>query len=90
MDIIQTSSFIRQIKKIHKNQKIELDFAIKAIISNPRIGELKKGNLAGIQVYKFSMGNQLTLLAFEYYPSSPTLILLSIGSHENFYRDLKA
>jgi hypothetical protein len=35
------------------------------------------------------MINQLTLLAYSYDGSVLTLTLLAIGSHENFYRDLK-
>ena len=79
----------RQIKKLHKNQKIELDEAIKAIIKDPSIGEMKKGDLNGVQVYKFKMVNQLTLLAYDFNAHKQQLILLALGSHENFYRDLK-
>lgn len=57
-------------------------------LQNPEIGELKKGDLAGIRVYKFYMGKQLTLLAYQY--SEKKLALLSLSSHENFYRDLKS
>lgn len=61
--VIQTPTFQRQIKKLHKNQKLALDQAIYEILKNTNIGEMKKGDLAGIQVYKFRMINQLTLLA---------------------------
>jgi len=66
-----------------------LDGAIKQIIKNPSIGELKKGDLNGVQVYKFKMVNQLTLLAYDFNADKKQLILLALGSHENFYRDLK-
>lgn len=89
MIIQQTPSFSRNIKKLHKNQKKDLDEAIKAIMKDPSIGEMKKGDLNGVQVYKFKMVNQLTLLAYDYTPSKKQLILLALGSHENFYRDLK-
>jgi hypothetical protein len=42
-----------------------------------------------VQVYKFSMVNQLTLLAYIYGETTDTLTLVSVGPHENFYRDLK-
>ena len=74
---------------MHKNQKLDLDDAIKYVMKNPLIGTPKKGNLANIRVYKFKMTSQLTLLAYEFYKQSDTIVLLAIGSHENFYRDLK-
>jgi len=40
-----------------------------------------------IRVYKFKMQNQLTLLA--YLLSQEQITLLALGSHENFYQDLK-
>jgi hypothetical protein len=51
------------------------------------IGEPKRGNLAGVYVYKFKTNAQLMLLAYEYDPATRMLLLL--GSHENFYRELK-
>lgn len=89
INIQQTTTFSKQIKKLHKNQKKELDDAIKAIVKDPSIGALKKGDLNGVQVYKFKMVNQLTLLAYDYNAHKQELILLALGSHENFYRDLK-
>lgn len=89
MNIQQTTTFSRQIKKLHKNQKKELDEAIKKIVKDPSIGETKKGDLNGVQVYKFKMVNQLTLLAYDFVAHKKLLILLALGSHENFYRDLK-
>lgn len=87
--VVQTLTFQRQIKKLHKNQKLELDKAIYEILKNPDIGEMKKGDINGIQVYKFTMVNQLTLLAYEFFENQLQLHLLTLGSHENFYRDLK-
>ena len=74
---------------MHGNQKKDLDQAIMQVVSNPNIGDIKKGDLSGIQVHKFSMVKQLTLLAYEHKEDTRQLILLSLGSHENFYRDLK-
>lgn len=90
MKIIQAPSFAKQVKKLHQNQKKDLDGAVKKIVENPTIGQSKKGDLAHIRVYKFKMTNQLTLLAYEWHHDALQLIiLLALGSHENFYRDLK-
>ena len=89
MNVLQTPTFKRQTKKLHKNQKKDLDLAVFAIMQNPSVGQAKKGDLSGIQVYKFKMVNQLTLLAYEIFHDKVQLILLALGTHENFYRGLK-
>ena len=89
MNIVQTSTFSRTVKKLHKNQKQDVDKAVRAQVENPNIGEPKVGDLSGISVYKFKMVKQLTLLAYHYEDETLTLSLLALGSHENFYRDLK-
>ena len=89
MKILQTRTFANQVKKLHTNQKNDLDEAIREIIDDLFIGKPKKGDLNGVSVYKFKMTKQLTLLAYEYDSSNNQLTLLALGSHENFYRDLK-
>ncbi len=89
MNILQTSSFQKAVKKLHSHQKKELDIAIKRIAENPVIGEPKVGDLAGVRVHKFKMIGQLTLLAYTFEDTTITLTLLAIGPHENFYRNLK-
>lgn len=83
----QSAMFKRAYKRLHPNQKADVDDAVADIVRDPRIGEAKKGDLAGVFVHKFKSNGQLTLLAYEYDPGTRRLLLL--GSHENFYRDLK-
>ena len=85
-EVIQSPTFAKQKKKLKKNQIKKLDEAIKTIMSNPEIGDLKKGDLQGISIYKYKFGNNLVLLAYEIEDSS--LYLYSFGSHQNFYRKL--
>ena len=89
MQILQYPAFHKLVKKLHPNAKQDLDVAIKTLIQNPRAGDLKKGDLSGIRVYKFKMVNNLTLLAYSYDENEESLTLLALGSHENFYKDLK-
>lgn len=89
MNIFQTNQFKREIKKLHPNQKRDVDVAVRAIVKDPDLGHPKIGDLAGVLVYKFKMVNQLTLLAYTYDHQTITLTLLALGTHENFYRDLK-
>lgn len=80
-------AFKKAYKKLHPNKKPEVDKAIRAIIKNPTIGEQKKGDLVGVFVYKFKVTRQEILLAYEWNPKER--LLLALGVHENFYRDLK-
>lgn len=89
MKIIQTNRFEKAYKKLHKNQLEETNKAIQEIIDTPEIGIQKKGDLADIRVHKFKMVNQLTLIAYCYDGDKLVLTFIAIGSHENFYRDIK-
>jgi mRNA interferase RelE/StbE len=83
----QSAMFKRAYKRLHENQKADVDDAVADIVRDPTLDESKRGDLAGVFVHKFKCNGQLTLLAYEYDPNSRLLLLL--GSHENFYRDLK-
>jgi len=83
----QTNAFLRAYKKLHSHQKDAVDQAIADIVRDPSQGEAKKGDLAGVFVHKFDCVNPLFLLAYEYDPTTRTLLLM--GTHENFYRKLK-
>jgi len=87
--IVQTRAFAKSLKKLKANQKADLDKAVRAVVTDPLIGEQKKGDLAYLRVYKFSMVNQLTLLGYSFDDGDVVLQLIALGSHENFYRDLK-
>ncbi len=89
MNIIEKGEFKQATKKLKKNQKYDLDSAVKEIAENIYNGRLKSDDLKGIRVHKFKMVKQLTLLAYEYEEEQITLHLLKLGTHENFYRDLK-
>lgn len=87
--LLQTPTFKKAVKKLKANQKKELDNAIRTLMVDPFVGEQKKGDLSFLRVYKFKINKQLTLLGYSYKDGSFTLELLALGSHENFYRDIK-
>lgn len=87
IQVHQSTLFRRAYKRLHPNEKADVDDAIAEIIKDPTVGEPKKGDLAAVFVYKFRCNDQPTLLAYEYDAVSRLLLLL--GSHENFYRTLK-
>jgi len=80
-------AFKRVYKKLAAGHQAVVDDAVRAIVANPEIGEAKKGDLAGVFIHKFPLNRQQMLLAYEWNPK--TRVLLLLGSHENFYRDLK-
>ncbi|PCJ11518.1 MAG: addiction module toxin RelE [Gammaproteobacteria bacterium] len=88
-EVLQTTSFKKKVKKLNANQKSDLDIAVREVISDPEIGEQKKGDLSFLRVHKFKMVKQLTLLGYSYKDGSVILELITLGSHENFYRDVK-
>ena len=79
--------FNRKAKKLKKNEKERLDEEIKGVLEDPEKGEEKKGDLKGILVYKYKFKKEQILLAYEV--SDEGIHLLTFGSHENYYRDLK-
>lgn len=87
MKIKITNAFKKAAKKLMRNQISIVEDAIDEIAKDPDIGDPKQGDLAGIKIYKFHIHKQLMLLAYQH--SEKELILLSLSTHENFYRDLK-
>ena len=87
VEVTQASAFARTYKKLHLQQKKDVDTVVEVIVSNPLVGDAKRGDLSGVDVYKFKSETQLLLLAYEFDPQTRHLLLL--GTHENFYRDLK-
>jgi len=88
MRLLITATFAKATRKLHASQKVELDTALKLIAKDPIIGEAKVGDLARVYVYKFRLSQQQCLLAYRIVDQE-SLKLLTFGSHENFYRDLK-
>jgi mRNA interferase RelE/StbE len=85
--VFQSPLFARQKSRLHKNEGKVLDNAVRFIQAQPEEGEAKKGDLYGVYTYKFKMLKRQMLLAYEY--DDTRIVLLTLGPHENFYRDLK-
>ena len=87
MKIIQSTSFSKTVKKLSKKDKQKIDKQIMKIISNPNVGHRQKGDLKNVFVHKFKLNTLQYLLAYRI--SDNVLELIMLGSHENYYRDLK-
>ena len=76
---------------MHAKYKQVLDDAFQWIAENNLESVEKKGDLAGVFVYKFKLNHQETLLVYELKPDKfkpSELVLLAVGPHENFYAAL--
>lgn len=92
LQIQATPSFTRIAKKLHPQDKKALDAAVSHIANHPLKGQEKKGDLTSVFVYKFKLNKQETLLAYTLVPNKlnpESVVLLAVGSHENFYETLK-
>jgi len=78
--LVASNHFLKFKKRSPANLQLEIDHQVRAILKNPKIGELKKGALKGIRVIKFKYKTQT---------KNKTLYLYTIGSHENYYKKLK-
>ena len=87
MKVLQSRSFERKVKKFSKKQKLQLDEQVKLVAEGPTIGAEKKGDLRDIYIHKFKIKATQYLLAYRIVDENLELIM--IGSHENYYRDLK-
>lgn len=87
MKIYQSRLLEKKVKKMTKAEKEALDREVRNIAENINIDEEKKGDLKGVFVRKFKINTNLYLLAYR--KCGADLELVMIGSHENYYRDLK-
>ena len=87
MKVLQMPRFKKYAKKLPRHlQQVILD-AVEDVLSDTKVGELKKGDLDGFRIHKFTMNHQLILMAYKV--ENNFLILYQVGPHENFYKNLK-
>ena len=87
MEKLFAPAFRRFVKKQSLPLQLAIQDGVDGIGDNPGIGEEKKGDLTGFRVHKFRFHQQEYLIAYEVVKSN--LIFVMIGTHENFYRELK-
>lgn len=87
MEKLFAPAFRRFVKKQSMPLRLAVQDEVDRIIVAPGIGEGKKGDLAGFRVHKFKFHKQEYLIAYE--AGDENLLFVMIGTHENFYRDLK-
>jgi mRNA-degrading endonuclease RelE of RelBE toxin-antitoxin system len=88
MQILQSASFRKKVRRFSKQEKNILDNQIQKIIKNLTIGQEKKGDLRGVYVLKFKIHTTQYLLSYRL--NKDNLELIMIGPHENYYRNISS
>jgi len=88
MEMAFKSPFKKFVKKQVPPFKLAIKDEVDKIYAEPTLGEEKVGDLTGYQVHKFMYHSQEFLIAYSM--GEEAIIFWMIGTHENFYRDLKA
>ncbi len=91
--------FGQYVKKAHKPLQLAIEDVVEEICGDPKMGEAKGGDLAGIRVYKFRFNRQEYLVAYRPPIQAlrdqadqvefPVIDFYLVGPHENFYDTLK-
>ncbi|GFP33184.1 hypothetical protein HKBW3S42_01506 [Candidatus Hakubella thermalkaliphila] len=87
MDILYKPPFKRFVKKQSRAFQLAIEDEVEGVRNTPDMGEAKKGDLSGLRVHKFKFQRQEYLIAYK--EESNIIIFYMIGTHENFYRELK-
>jgi mRNA-degrading endonuclease RelE of RelBE toxin-antitoxin system len=83
--------FAQFVKKQSRPLQASIEDEVTLICENPEIGESKKGDLSAIRVHKFKFNRQEYLIAYSVNDTIQLLMIdfYKVGTHENFYADLK-
>ena len=87
MVILYKAPFKKFVKKQNRGFQLVIEDEAEKIRDNPDIGEAKTGDLRGFLVHKFVFQKQEYLIAYKSERDCMTCYM--IGTHENFYRELK-
>lgn len=87
MNILYKPPFRRFVKKQTRAFQLAIEDETEKIYTDPDIGEAKKGDLAEFKVHKFNFQKQEYLIAYKL--EDNTIVFYTMGTHENFYRELK-
>ena len=87
MKLLYKSAFRKFVKKQTRPLQLAIEDEIEKIARNPAVGETKIAYLQGFQVHKFKFQRQALLIAYR--ATESDILFYLIGTHENFYRELK-
>lgn len=88
MTALYKPAFRKFVKKQNRAFQLAIEDEVYEVLKTPRSGEQKKGDLTGLRVHKFKFHKQEYLVAYTI--EARNIVFYMIGTHENFYRELKS
>jgi mRNA-degrading endonuclease RelE of RelBE toxin-antitoxin system len=88
MNALYKPAFRKFVKKQGRAFQLAIEDEVHEVLKTPQAGEQKKGDLTGLIVHKFKFHGQEYLVAYSI--EARDVVFYMIGTHENFYRDLKS
>jgi mRNA-degrading endonuclease RelE of RelBE toxin-antitoxin system len=89
ISVYQSRRFEKALQKLPEVELSLVEDEIDRIIANPELGVQKKGDLSHLWVHKFKLSSKQILLGYTWVENKLELYLLNIGSHENYYQEMK-
>ena len=91
VEVFETKRFTKSMDALRLSDDLQelVDNEIDRIIENPEVGTQKKGDLSYLWVHKFKIKSQELLLGYSWIEDRIELYLLNLGSHENFYKEMR-
>jgi mRNA-degrading endonuclease RelE of RelBE toxin-antitoxin system len=88
MNALYKPAFRKFVKKQNRAFQLAIEDEVYEVLKTPHAGEQKKGDLAGLRARKFKFHGQEYLMAYTI--QGRDVVFYMIGTHENFYRELKS
>ncbi|OZS42177.1 type II toxin-antitoxin system RelE/ParE family toxin [Photobacterium sanguinicancri] len=91
IEVFETKRFTKALDNLRLSDELQeiVDDEIDKVVDNPDLGTQKKGDLSYLWVHKFRLNGQEVLLGYSWLDDKIELYLLNLGSHENFYKEMK-
>ena len=87
MKPLYKAAFRKFVKKQRRPFQLAIEDEVEKILNIPEAGVFKKGDLSGFRVHKFMLKKQEYLIAYRI--QKEDIVFYLIGTHENFYRELR-
>lgn len=88
-ELVVLSTPAKQLRKFDKNIRSAIINSLEKIAENPFIGEMLKGDLSTIYSYHLKIAGTEYRIAYQIEEQEIVVIVLQIGTRENFYKELK-
>lgn len=88
-EVVILNSAAKQLRNLNNPVKDRIIEALEQIAENPFSGERLKGDLTAIYSYHLKVAGVEYRIAYQIKKQEILVIVLQIGTHENFYEELK-